>query len=314
MPHAEAPLISVVLCTYNRCELMAASLRSLCEQTMNPSCYEIIVVDNNSIDGTKQHVAEVSRRHAYVLYCFEEKQGLSHSRNTGFRAARGRYVAYIDDDCTVPKDWLAVAQDIIERMEPALFGGPYQPCYNSPKPRWYRDRYGSYDCGSTARGLGADEYLTGTNMFIRRALLERLGGFSPEVGMAGQQLGYGEEIAIQRRYRRECPGEIIHYDPRLGVSHLVRAEKMRLSWCAHHMFTIGRDWQRVLNHTGQERSPVGRVVFRGCRALLRMVIGLVWGMLMRDRSLYPYIENYLYEVAFVELRAMGMAYAQASFF
>jgi hypothetical protein len=221
-------------------------------------------------------------------------------------------VAYIDDDCTVPKEWLAVAQEIIERLAPPLFGGPYGPFYNSPKPRWYRDGYGSYDCGSTARGLGADEYLTGTNMFIRRTVLERLGGFSPEVGMAGQQLGYGEEIAIQRRYRRECPGGIIHYDPRLGVSHLVRAEKMTLRWCARHMFTIGRDWQRVLSHTGEKRSSVLPAVFRGSRAVLRMVMGLVWGVLVRDRSRYPFIENYIYEVGFVELRAVGMAYAQAS--
>ena len=313
MPHADAPLISVVLCTYNRCELMAAALQSVCEQTLNPSCYEVIVVDNNSMDGTKQHVAEVIRRHSHVRYCFEEKQGLSYSRNAGFRAARGPYVAYIDDDCTVPNGWLAIAQEIITRLGPALFGGPYDPFYNSPKPRWYRERYGSYDCGSAARALDSNEYLTGTNMFIRRTVLERLGGFSPDVGMAGQQLGYGEEIAIQRRVRRECPDEIIHYDPRLGVSHLVRAEKMTLRWSAHHMFTIGRDWQRVLNHTGQRRSPVVLAVFRGCRALIRMVIGLVWGMFVRDRSRYPFIENYIYEVGFVELRAMGMAYAQASF-
>lgn len=313
MLRADTPLISVVLCTYNRYELMAAALRSVCEQTMNPFSYEVIVVDNNSTDRTKQYVAEVSGRHARVLYCFEGKQGLSHSRNTGFRTARGRYVAYIDDDCTVPKEWLAIAQEIIERIGPALFGGPYHPSYNSPKPRWYRDGYGSYDCGSTARSLSTNEYLTGTNMFIRRAVLEQLGGFSPEVGMAGQQLGYGEEIAIQRLYRRECPSEIIHYDPRLGVSHLVRPEKMTLLWCAHHMFTIGRDWQRVLNHTGQKRSPVVPAVFRGCRAVLRMLIGLVWGMFMRDRTRYPFIENYIYEVGFVELRTVGMAYAQASF-
>jgi len=310
MPHVDGPLISVVLCTYNRCELMAAALHSVCEQTLDRSRYEIIVVDNNSTDRTKQHVLEVSRRYPHVRYCFEGKQGASHGRNTGVQAARGQYIACIDDDCTVPREWLSIAQEIIAREAPRLFGGPYRPFYISQKPRWYLDRYGSLDGGSVARAFGDEEYLPGTNLFIRRSLLEQLGGFCPNFGGVGDKRGYGEEIVIQRRARREWPSEVIYYYPDLRVLHLVRPEKMRLLWCANHMFTVGRDWQRVLNETGGERSSVPRAMFRGCRALIRMVKGLVWGMFVRDRSLYPFIENYLYEVVFVELRAMGIAYAQ----
>lgn len=310
MSQTESVLISVVLCTYNRCDLMAAALRSLCEQSLEPSLYEIIVVDNNSTDHTKQYVTEVRRTHTHVRYCFEGKQGLSYGRNAGFRAARGFYVAYVDDDCTAPKEWLCVAQKIIEQVGPVMFGGPYRPFYNVTKPQWYRDSYGSYDVGSVGRELATDEYLSGTNMFFRRSVLERIGGFSPEVGMVGERLGYGEETVIQRRICREYREEVIYYDPRLIVFHLVRAEKMSILWCARQMFVSGRDWQRVLYETAYEHVHAVRSCVRVGRALLLLVKGLIQGVVARDRSRYPFVANYFYEVVFVQLQVLGAAYEQ----
>jgi glucosyl-dolichyl phosphate glucuronosyltransferase len=304
--------MSVVLCTYNRRDLMAAALRSLCEQTLAPSFYEIIVVDNNSTDGTSQHIAEISRQYPCVRSCFEARQGLSHARNTGFQAAQGLYVSYIDDDCTVPREWLEIAQNVIVHVAPALFGGPYRPFYHSLKPRWYLDRYGTYDDGPIARVLGQDEYLSGTNLFIRRSLLEQLGGFSTGVGMAGTRLGYGEETAFQRQVRHERQDDMIYYEPRLTVFHLVRSEKMQLSWCAKQMFVSGRDWQRVLYETATERAHAIRSCLYGMRALLALAKDMAIGILARDRIRYPFIENYLYEVVFVHLQTLGSTYEQVT--
>lgn len=304
--------MSVVLCTYNRCDLMSAALKSLCEQTLAPSLYEIIVVDNNSTDGTRQHVVEIGRQYPHVRYCFEPQQGLSHGRNTGFQSARGQYVAYVDDDCTVPREWLEVAQDVIAHVAPAVFGGPYQPFYVSLKPKWYLDRYGTYDDGPVARILDQDEYLSGTNLFIRRSLLEQLGGFHTGVGMAGTRLGYGEETAFQRQVRHKRQDEMIYYEPRLTVLHLVRSDKMQLSWCAKQMFISGRDWQRVLYETATERAHAIRSCLYGLRALLALVKDMAIGILARDRTRYPCIENYLYEVVFVHLQTLGSTYEQVT--
>jgi glucosyl-dolichyl phosphate glucuronosyltransferase len=304
--------MSVVLCTYNRHDLMAAALSSLCEQTLAPSLYEIIVVDNNSTDGTRQHVAECSRLYPHIRYCFEPQQGLSHGRNSGYQLAQGLYVAYIDDDCTVPREWLDIARNVITNVAPALFGGPYQPFYNSLKPRWYLDRYGTYDGGQVARALDQTEYLSGTNLFIKRSLLEQLGGFNIEVGMVGTRLGYGEETALQRRVRQEHHTAMIYYEPRLTVFHLVRSEKMQLSWCAKQMFVSGRDWQRVLYETAAERIHAVRSCFRAAHALLALAGGIVLGILARDRTRYPFIENYLYEVVFIHLQTLGNTYEQVT--
>ncbi|MGD8380729.1 MAG: glycosyltransferase, partial [Syntrophobacterales bacterium] len=90
--------ISVIVCTYNRAELLGGTLRTLCHQTLDTSEYEVIVVDNNSTDNTREVVDEFCRRSSNVRYCFEPQQGLSHARNQGLQEAKGKYVAYIDDD------------------------------------------------------------------------------------------------------------------------------------------------------------------------------------------------------------------------
>lgn len=311
MPCPDDILISVVLCTYNRCDLMTAALRSVCEQSFSPSRYEVLVVDNNSSDATKQCVLALTHQFPHVRYLFENRQGLSHARNAGFRAAQGLYVAYADDDATVPKDWLCVAQDIIEQIAPAMFGGPYHPFYIGSKPQWYHDKYGSYDLGVVAKELARDEYLCGTNMFFRRTLLERLEGFSTEVGMMGDRLGYGEETVIQRRITREYPNEVVYYDPRLIVSHLVRPEKMNIFWCAKQMFVSGRAWQRVLDKTAPTHiHTLSRSFVRMGYALVVLAYNLIRGVVARDRARYPFIANYVFEVAFIQLQRIGSAYEQ----
>lgn len=154
-------LISVILCTYNRADLLATALQTLCEQSLDKREYEVIVVDNNSADETRQVAEAFCRDYANVRYVFETRQGLSHARNRGWREARGEYVAYTDDDCKLPSQWLAVAKQVIEEISPGVLGGPYFAFYNTPKPRWFKDSYGSRDLGDQARALTTSEFLVG---------------------------------------------------------------------------------------------------------------------------------------------------------
>ena len=147
-------------------------------------------MDNNSTDSTRSVAESFIHRYPNIRYCFEPKQGLSHARNRGWQEAQGKYVAYSDDDCKVPEQWLEVAQDVIENVSPAVFGGSYFAIYNTPKPRWFKDSYGSNDFGNEARTLDENEYLTGGNIFFRRSLLDYVGGFDPNFGMSGPKIAY----------------------------------------------------------------------------------------------------------------------------
>ena len=108
----EAPKISVLVCTYNRCQNLGGAIESIAAQSLPPSLqWEIVVVDNNSSDQTRQVVEDFGRRcPGHFRYLFEPRQGKSHALNTGIKEARGDIIAFIDDDVTVEPMWRRSAQ------------------------------------------------------------------------------------------------------------------------------------------------------------------------------------------------------------
>jgi glycosyltransferase involved in cell wall biosynthesis len=266
-----------------------------------------VVVDNNSTDNTREVVAEFHHL-GNVRYCAETHQGLSRARNRGWQMAEGEYVAYVDDDCRVPEHWLAVAKEVIEQVSPAVFGGPYFPFYLTCRPAWFKDSYASSHKGDAARPLSQNEYLSGGNIFLRRSLLEELDGFDTRLGMRGDTLGYGEETEMQRRIRTARAHELIYYDPRLCVYHLVSPRKMSLHWIARQRFVDGRYSYHVFSGDGTPVASRQQLV----RAMIRAVLAFIWDMVrsvfVRDRTRYQYIQNYLYEQTFAHLRQLGQTF------
>jgi glycosyltransferase involved in cell wall biosynthesis len=183
--------LSIVICTHNRVDFLRGAIQSILEQDYPVKDYELIVVDNNSSDSTRTVVEEFTSQHAHVRYILETNIGLSNARNRGWQEARGEYVGYVDDDCKAPPEWLVVARDVINQIAPAAFGGPYFAFYNTLKPRWYRDEYGAMDLGAQAHVLDPNEYMSGGNLFFRRAVLEVLGGFDSELRMVKKPLYCG---------------------------------------------------------------------------------------------------------------------------
>lgn len=297
---------SVIICTYNRADLLAGALQSLCSQGFDPSRYEIIVVDNNSADETRKVTEEFALCQPNIRYCLETQQGLSYARNRGWREARGGYVGYLDDDGLAGDTWLLAAEDIIARIRPGAFGGPYFAFYNSPKPRWYKDEYGSSVQGNQPHLLQSQEYLSGGNLFIRRDLLDVIGGFNPQLGMTGGAMGYGEETEWLIRLRAEQPDEILYYDPRVWIRHLVRTNKMTRQWILRRHFTDGRYFQRVWPY---QHSVIGWIV-RIIYFSLAVPLDICYGALARDRRRYPFLENYIYEHTRKFLQRLGVLYEQ----
>jgi len=133
-------MITVVICTYNRRRYLKKAIDSIINQAFDPELYELIIVDNNSSDGTKELVLnDYSHSRVRVKYMNEPRQGLSHCRNTGFRHARFDYVAYIDDDGIAYPDWLeSMSEEIKEQNEKfAGITGAIFPIWEIPRPRWF---------------------------------------------------------------------------------------------------------------------------------------------------------------------------------
>jgi len=98
------PFFSVIICTYNRANLLPRAIDSLLEQTYKN--FEVIIVDNNCTDQT----VLVAQRWGVNKIVKEERQGLTWARQKGFLAASGEIIACLDADCRVPSDWLKKAE------------------------------------------------------------------------------------------------------------------------------------------------------------------------------------------------------------
>ena len=136
--------ISVVICTYNRADLLTGALDSLCQQDFTTDRYEILIVDNASTDNTGEIVRLYQAKYPniHIRRVYEGRQGLGIARNAAIKAAEGQYIAYLDDDARVNIDWLSKAsRHLTDSQSPQCLGGPIQPFYTSEKPTWFKDQY-----------------------------------------------------------------------------------------------------------------------------------------------------------------------------
>lgn len=114
--------ISVVIPAYNAEKTLRQCLESVLNQTTKD--YELIVVDNNSTDKTKDIIREFQKKDTKVKYIFEAKRGRGAARNAGINNASGDIIAMTDTDCVVPEDWLQqLTGPIIYENESAVMGG-----------------------------------------------------------------------------------------------------------------------------------------------------------------------------------------------
>lgn len=183
------PDISVVISTYQRRECLRRAVDSLVAQRVPPDLtYEIVLVDNNSSDGTRDVIAEYVRQYpAFVRFATEPRQGVSRGRNAGIRASRGAIIAFTDDDNVAPRTWVATIASQM-RQHPGVdgVGGKVLPEWPRIPPGWLDRKHWSplaiLDYGERPFLTSARRplCLLTANLAIRREALERLGGFSPD--------------------------------------------------------------------------------------------------------------------------------------
>ncbi len=217
------PEISVAVCTYNRADVLPKCLESLANQTVDKELFEVLIIDNNSTDGTKEIATDFCKENLNFRYIFEEKQGLSQARNRAIDEAKGKYIAYIDDDAIADKEWIEKIISVIQNNKDiAAFGGKILPWYNIEKPKWFKDEFGTHSWGDKHLQLNLQNYpfgLSGSNMIFNKDVLIKYGGFSAEYGMVGNKIAFGEESLLFNKMLKN--NENVQYSPDLFVYHLV---------------------------------------------------------------------------------------------
>lgn len=291
------PKLSIIISTHNRAELLNHCLDSLIHQSATSYDYQIIVVNNACTDHTDEVVARYQSTHTHpaIHLTHHNHLGLSYARNHGSSQATGQYLAFIDDDATADTNWV---KNIIHysQSQPAIFGGPILPNFTSPKPPWFRDSYETRTHGNKPKKLNKHQFLSGSNLIINRELFIQLNKFNPQLGVTGPVRTVGEETDLQTRARKIYQVSI-QYFPDLLIHHLVPTHKMTLKY---------RFTSTIL--AGYSGKPTNRLK-TFLRSLFAIGQLLVAASLIpfRNQHLYPYPQNYLWEVIAPHLFWLGRA-------
>jgi glycosyltransferase involved in cell wall biosynthesis len=239
--------VTVIVCTYNRCGSLATALESIAASEMTVSAkWEILVVDNNSSDQTREVVKGFCQRHPGLFsYVFEKKKGLSNARNTGIRQAKGNVVVFTDDDVTVGTKWLRNLTAELSDGQWAGAGGRILAARAFSPPVWFALNgpysmggvlYAHFDLGGQAGQLDRPPH--GANMAFRKEIFEKYGGFRVDLGPSPGNEIRNDDTEFGRRLM--TAGERLRYEPSAEVFHEVVEERLKKDYFLKWWFSYGR--------------------------------------------------------------------------
>jgi glucosyl-dolichyl phosphate glucuronosyltransferase len=249
-------MVSVVVCTYNRAESLCRTLSSLSAMSVPPDIpWEVLVIDNNSTDGTKEAAKAFAREaRINVRYVFERRQGLNHARNAGVQAAHGELIFFLDDDIEVTRDWLPEMKRAFELNPVVGVGGRVLIKQDLQRPLWWHEEYdgalGKFDPGKTAI-LSDDAYTSiigiGANLAFKRSVFDKYGGFRSDLDRRKRKLLMGGDIEFYQRLKKA--GELTMYYPAAIVYHCPDSARVTKSYLRRWYFRIG-EWEAQKSLSG----------------------------------------------------------------
>lgn len=239
--------VTVILCTYNRCDSLRRALESVAASDMPTGIeWEVLVVDNNSKDQTRAVTEEfVQRFPGRFRYLFEGRQGKSFALNSGIREARGDVLVFTDDDVVVEPIWL---QNLTRPLADGPFagsGGRILPEPGFSPPAWLAlegplSMIGALcaycNPGDAPGDLRQPPY--GANMAFRREMFAKYGDFRLDLGPSPNNELRSEDTEFAGRLM--AAGERLRYAPDAIVYHEIHASRIRREFFLAWWYDFGR--------------------------------------------------------------------------
>jgi glucosyl-dolichyl phosphate glucuronosyltransferase len=266
--------VSIVICSRDRADSLARTLRSMSSMRVQEDLsWEIVVVDNGSSDHTAEIVASFSST-LPVRYVFEAEGGVSIARNTGAREAKGSYICWADDDVEVSEDWLTAYLDAFSAFpDGAYFAGKVEPVFEGTPPQWLQDNidvlevlYAGKNLGTDLRPLSSEgvEDPYNANCAFRRDWQLRF-PYHQNLGLSPRFRRLGEETAVFRAIK--VAGGQGYWVPGADVRHHIPAKRQNLASVVTYQKSVGETWAALTdlgmdNFMGPPLERKGRL-FRG---------------------------------------------------
>lgn len=275
---------SIIIPTYNRSNYLRKCLKAVAKLDTDPTIFEIMVVDNNSTDDTRQVCREFRQSHPGLQFRYlnETKQGVSHARNRAIVEACGDILCFLDDDSPPMPQWLNNLLKSFGDERVGCAGGPSILDFNGQSiPPWLR---GDLQSLLSAYGLPYktptqitrwDEFPFACNMAIRRKVFSDTSSLRVDLGRFGRKLLTGAETELINRISKV--GWKVMYIPDAQVHHQVAPERLEKSY----IYRIGYGF--AASHVILTSDPNPWVVLRWfasdlwytCRMFFRLVVALL---------------------------------------
>lgn len=272
-------MISVIVCTYNREKYIYNVLKSLADNTLPHNQYEIVLVDNNCSDNTRNECDRFVRDFPKVAFRFivETNQGLSYARNRGIKESSGDVLVYVDDDALVNNAYLQTYAEFFEQHPDIdAAGGPIIPQYETEEPAWMSPIIKSLLTGYKYHGdrpkeFPKNDYPGGGNAAYRASVFEKVGLFNIELGRKGDSLVGAEEKDIFDKMITQDMR--FYYLPNAILYHIIPEKKLSKDYFDRLSYSIGKSERMRTKQIGKMKY-MKRLLAEGIKWMASIVLCL----------------------------------------
>lgn len=192
VPLNNQPLVSIILCTYNRAHLVKRAIASVLVQTYRN--WELMIIDDGSADTTERVVLPMVKSDSRITYLYHANKGLARSRNVGIGLAKGEYITFLDSDDEYREDHLAHRVSLaLKKPSAALLYGGIE--YVGPEEKQYVP-----DACRPGKKIHLSKCYASGTFFARAATFKSLRGF--------RDIPFAEDYDLIKRLRKR-KGKIV---------------------------------------------------------------------------------------------------------
>lgn len=206
------PFFSIVIPTFNRRDNLERCLKSIAALEFPQDLFEVVIVNDGGFVASELDLS-VAAGGAALRVVSQKNRGPAAARNTGVAMARGEFIAFIDDDCVVPRDWLNNLAKATSQTPDALIGGRTTNLFPNNVFSETSQAIVDYVCRYYDGNDGRSTFFASNNITVRTSLIRDIGGFDESFRTAedrdfcrrwadhGREFAYAPQVVVMHGHR-----------------------------------------------------------------------------------------------------------------